>query len=154
MEETLIKRIMPNSLEAEQSVIGSMIMDKDAILTAMEMLNSEDFYHRQYGVLFDAMIELYSKGLPVDLITLQNKLKEKDVPPGLRANPAGCHERIGEDRECGEDDRKCHRYPDRFYRSGLPDSRIAAVRPDSGCSPSFYGKDGIRFKYCTVCGIP
>ena len=83
MEETLIKRIMPNSLEAEQSVIGSMIMDKDAILTAMEMLNSEDFYHRQYGVLFDAMIELYSKGLPVDLITLQNKLKEKDVPPEI-----------------------------------------------------------------------
>ena len=40
MEETLIKRIMPNSLEAEQSVIGSMIMDKDAIVTAMEMLIS------------------------------------------------------------------------------------------------------------------
>lgn len=80
MEEALVKRIMPNNLEAEKSVIGSMIMDKDAILTAMEMLNSEDFYHRQYGILFDAMIELYNKGLPVDLVTLQNKLKEKDVP--------------------------------------------------------------------------
>lgn len=43
MEETLINRTMPNSREAEQSVIGSMIMDKDAILTAMEMLISEDF---------------------------------------------------------------------------------------------------------------
>lgn len=43
MEETLIKRSMPNSLDAEQSVIGSMIMDKDAILTAMEMLTSDDF---------------------------------------------------------------------------------------------------------------
>ena len=64
MEETLIKRSMPNSLDAEQSVIGSMIMDKDAILTAMEMLTSDDFYHKQYGILFDAMIELYSKGLP------------------------------------------------------------------------------------------
>ena len=80
MEETLIKRSMPNSLDAEQSVIGSMIIDKDAILTAMEMLTSDDFYHKQYGILFDAMIELYSKGLPVDLITLQNKLKEKEVP--------------------------------------------------------------------------
>ena len=80
MEETLVKRIMPNSLEAEQSVIGSMIMDKDAIVTAMEMLISEDFYHQQYGILFDAMIELYNKGLPVDLVTLQNKLKEKNVP--------------------------------------------------------------------------
>ena len=80
MEETLIKRVMPNSLEAEQSVIGSMIMDKDAILTAMEMLHKDDFYHQQYGILFDAMVELYSSGQPVDLVTLQNKLKEKDVP--------------------------------------------------------------------------
>ncbi len=80
MEEALIKRIMPNSLEAEQSVIGAMIMDKDAIVTAMEMLLSEDFYHQQYGILFDAMVELFNKGMPVDLITLQNKLKEKDVP--------------------------------------------------------------------------
>jgi len=80
MEEALIKRIMPNSLEAEQSVIGSMIMDKDAIVTAMEMLTGEDFYHRQYGILFETMIELYNKSLPVDLVTLQNKLKEKDVP--------------------------------------------------------------------------
>ncbi len=80
MEETIIKRVMPNSLEAEQSVIGSMIMDKDAIVTAMEMLHKDDFYHQQYGVLFEAMVELYSAGQPVDLVTLQNKLKEKDVP--------------------------------------------------------------------------
>ena len=83
MEETLIKRIMPNSLEAEQSVVGSMLMDKDAIVTAMEMLISEDFYHKQYGIIFDTMVELYSKNLPVDLVTLQNKLKEKDVPPEI-----------------------------------------------------------------------
>ena len=81
MEETLIKRIMPHSLEAEQSVIGSMIMDKDAIMTANEMLLSEDFYHQQYGILFDTMVELFNAGLPVDLVTLQNKLKEKNVPP-------------------------------------------------------------------------
>ena len=80
MEDTIIKRVMPNSLEAEQSVIGSMIMDKDAIVTAMEMLHKDDFYHQQYGILFDAMVELYSTGQPVDLVTLQNKLKEKDVP--------------------------------------------------------------------------
>ena len=85
MEETLIKRSMPNSLDAEQSVIGSMIMDKDAILTAMEMLTSDDFYHKQYGILFDAMIELYSKGLPVDLITLQNKLKERGAGGNLKS---------------------------------------------------------------------
>ena len=80
MEDAIIKRVMPNSLEAEQSVIGSMIMDKDAIVTAMEMLHKDDFYHQQYGILFEAMVELYSASQPVDLVTLQNKLKEKDVP--------------------------------------------------------------------------
>ena len=80
MEETLIKRIMPNSIEAEQSVIGSMLMDKDAIVAAMETLIEEDFYYKQYGILFDTMIELYNKGMPVDLVTLQSRLKEKDVP--------------------------------------------------------------------------
>ncbi|MBR1391591.1 MAG: replicative DNA helicase [Lachnospiraceae bacterium] len=80
MEEALVKRIMPNSLEAEQSVIGSMIMDQDAIMTAGEILVGEDFYHRQYGILFEAMIELFNAGNPVDLVTLQNKLKEKEVP--------------------------------------------------------------------------
>ena len=69
MDETLIKRIMPNSLEAEQSVVGSMIMDKDAIVSAMEMLIKEDFYHKQYGILFESMVELYSAAQPVDLVT-------------------------------------------------------------------------------------
>lgn len=81
MEEALIKRIMPNSLEAEQSVVGSMIMDKDAIVTVMEMLSQEDFYHKQYGLLFQAMVELYNAGQPVDLVTLQNKLRSMNVPP-------------------------------------------------------------------------
>ena len=83
MEETLIKRVMPHSVEAEQSVIGAMLMDQEAISVAMELLTGEDFYQRQYGMLFDAMAELYGEGKPVDLITLQNRLKEKDVPPEI-----------------------------------------------------------------------
>ena len=82
-EETLIKRTMPNSLEAEQSLIGSMIMDRDAIMTASELLVKEDFYHQQYGILFEAMVELFNNREPVDLVTLQNKLKEKNVPPEI-----------------------------------------------------------------------
>ena len=80
MEELINKRIMPNSREAEESVIGSMIMDRDAIVTASEMLHKDDFYYKQYGVLFETMVELFTAGQPVDLVTLQNKLKEKDVP--------------------------------------------------------------------------
>jgi replicative DNA helicase len=83
MEEALIKRVLPHSVEAEQSVIGSMIMDRDAIMTASEIVTSEDFYQHQYGVLFDAMVELYNEGKPVDLVTLQERLREKDVPPEI-----------------------------------------------------------------------
>ena len=76
-----LKRVMPNSTEAEQSVIGSMIMDHDAIEIASEYLSSEDFYNRQFGTMFDTMIELYNSGRKVDGVTLQDKLKEKNVPP-------------------------------------------------------------------------
>lgn len=83
MDEALIKKIPPHSVEAEQSVIGSMIMDKDAIVTASEIITSDDFYQKQYGILFDAMVELFNEGQPVDLITLQNRLQEKDLPEEL-----------------------------------------------------------------------
>jgi replicative DNA helicase len=83
MEEALIKRILPNSLEAEQCVIGSMIMDREAIMTAAEMLNTDDFYHRQYGIIFESMVELFNEGRPVDLVTLQDRLREKNVPPEI-----------------------------------------------------------------------
>ena len=71
---------MPHSIEAEQSVVGAMLMDKDAITTAGEIISGDDFYQASYGVIFDSMIELFNEGKPVDLITLQERLKEKDVP--------------------------------------------------------------------------
>ena len=80
-EEALLKRILPHSMEAEQSVIGAMIMDREAIVVASEIVRGEDFYNKQYGVLFDSMVELHDEGKPVDLVTLQDRLKEKDVPP-------------------------------------------------------------------------
>ena len=81
MDEIALKRIMPHSIEAEQSVIGSMIMDRDAIVVASELITGEDFYNKQYGVLFETMVELNDKGCPVDLVTLQDRLREKNVPP-------------------------------------------------------------------------
>lgn len=77
MEEALIKRILPNSPEAEQSVIRSMIMDREAILIASEILTGDDFYQNQYGIIFDTIVELCNEGKPVDLITLQDRLREK-----------------------------------------------------------------------------
>ena len=81
LDEALLKRVLPHSIEAEQSVIGSMLMDKEAIVVASEILQGDDFYGRQYGIVFDAMVELHNEAKPVDMITLQNRLKEKDVPP-------------------------------------------------------------------------
>ena len=83
MEEALLRRILPHNPEAEQSVIGAMLMDRNAIIIASEILTSDDFYQKQYGIIFDAMVELCNEGKPVDLITLQNRLKEKDVPPDI-----------------------------------------------------------------------
>ncbi|MCI6497417.1 MAG: replicative DNA helicase [Lachnospiraceae bacterium] len=83
MDEGLIKRVLPHSIEAERSVVGSMIMDSEAVITASEIVTKDDFYGKQYGILFEAMVELYGDGKPIDLVTLQDKLKEKNVPPEL-----------------------------------------------------------------------
>ncbi len=83
MEEALIKRVLPHSMEAEQSVLGAMLMDREAILTVSEMLTGDDFYHHQYKVVFESMVELYNEGKPADPVTLQERLREKDVPPEL-----------------------------------------------------------------------
>lgn len=80
MSEAVIKRIMPHDMEAEQSVIGSMLMDKEAIAVASGILNKDDFYEKQYGILFSAMVDLYNSSRPVDLVTLKARLQEMDVP--------------------------------------------------------------------------
>ena len=83
MEEQMIKRILPHSTEAEQSVIGAVLLDQEAIITASEILVAEDFYNPQFRTLYNAMISLYQEGRPADLVTLQNKLKEQEVPAEL-----------------------------------------------------------------------
>ena len=83
MDEALIKRVLPHSIEGEQSVIGSMLMDREAIIAASEIVTADDFYQHPYGIMFEAMVELFNEGKPVDLVTLQDRLKEKDVPPEI-----------------------------------------------------------------------
>lgn len=80
MDEAVVKRIMPHSNEAEQAVIGSMIMDQEAIAVAMEKLTDEDFYNKQYGSLFKAMTALYNEGRECDLVTIKTKLEQMEVP--------------------------------------------------------------------------
>ncbi len=80
MEEQIIKRILPHSAEAEQSVIGAILLDADAIITVSELLLPEDFYTLQFKTLYNGMLSLYQEGKPIDPVTLQNKLREQEVP--------------------------------------------------------------------------
>ncbi|MFY9214337.1 MAG: replicative DNA helicase [Tissierellaceae bacterium] len=77
MEAISIGRIPPHSIEAEQSVLGSMILDKEAINTAIEILRPEDFYKEANGEIFEAILVLFNKNEPVDLITLSEELKRR-----------------------------------------------------------------------------
>jgi len=83
MDDSSAKRIMPHNDEAEKSVLGSMLIDGDAIMTASEILTPDDFYQKQYGVVFGAMTELYNRGTKVDLVTLQNELRKKNSAPEI-----------------------------------------------------------------------
>ncbi|MHC1684981.1 MAG: replicative DNA helicase [Clostridiaceae bacterium] len=68
-------RGLPQNIEAEQSVLGAMLNDKTAIADAAEALRTEDFYRESHKVIFSSILELYSKDIPVDLITLIEHLR-------------------------------------------------------------------------------
>lgn len=74
-----ILKIPPNNLEAEQSVLGAMILDKDALITAIERLSGDDFYKEANKEIFEAIYSLYNKNEPVDLITLAEELTKRDI---------------------------------------------------------------------------
>ena len=82
-DEAQIKKIMPHDLGAEQSVLGSMLMDVRALDSALEILTAEDFYAKSNGLVFEAMKEIHAEGSPIDPVTLSAKLKEKDAPEEL-----------------------------------------------------------------------
>ncbi len=73
--ENIISRIPPNDSQAEQAVLGSMLVDKDAVLTVIEILKPEDFYRNEHAEIYSAIIDLYEKGEPVDLLTLKAQLE-------------------------------------------------------------------------------
>ena len=83
MDENVIRRIQPHNNDAEKSVIGAMLMARDVISDVADLLSKEDFYNAQYGILFENMVELYNEGRPVDLVTLSDRLKMKDVPEDI-----------------------------------------------------------------------
>jgi len=76
MEESKLSRIPPHDIEAEQSVLGSMIIDHEAIVTASEILRGEDFYRPDHKIIYEACIDLFNQNSPIDLVTLKSRLEE------------------------------------------------------------------------------
>ena len=69
------ERVPPQNIEAEQSVLGAMLIDKEAIAKATEILSAEDFYREAHRVIFSAMLEIYNKNEAVDMITVTDILR-------------------------------------------------------------------------------
>lgn len=69
------ERVPPQNIEAEQAVLGAMLIDKEAIAKATELLSADDFYREAHRVIFSAMLELYNKNEAVDMVTVTEILK-------------------------------------------------------------------------------
>lgn len=70
-------RIPPHSVESEQSILGSILLDKEAIITVSETINPDDFYKEAHKIIYESMIKLSNKSEPIDLITLTEELKKQ-----------------------------------------------------------------------------
>ncbi|KKU26430.1 MAG: Replicative DNA helicase [Candidatus Magasanikbacteria bacterium GW2011_GWA2_46_17] len=79
MEITEIEKIPPQNIEAEMSLLGSLLLDKEAILKVADVIQVEDFYKNSHARIYETMQELYSKGDPIDLLTVGNRLTEKNL---------------------------------------------------------------------------
>ncbi len=75
----LIDKVPPQSLEAEMSFLGSLLIDKEALLKAADLVKPNDFYKDAHATIYESILELYDKSEPIDLLTLANRLTERGV---------------------------------------------------------------------------
>ncbi len=80
-----MQRVPPHSIEAEQSVLGAMLLDKESVAAASEVLRGEDFYSENHKRIYDTIIDVYDRGNPVDLVTVVEALRQR----GYLANVGG-----------------------------------------------------------------
>ncbi len=72
-------RLPPQNIEAEQSVLGSLMLDKDAVVKVSDILRAEDFYRGVHQSIFETMLELFEQNEPIDLLSVSNRLEEKEI---------------------------------------------------------------------------
>ncbi len=77
LDTSRLQRIPPYNIEAEESLLGAMLISRDAVASVLEIVKSDDFYRKQNQIIFDSILELYSKGEPSDPITIADHLKKK-----------------------------------------------------------------------------
>lgn len=83
----LEKRVPPQNIEAEQAVLGAMLIDKEAIIQVSEILTNIDFYREAHRVIFEAMLELYNKHEAVDMVTVTEILKRDNKREDIGGEP-------------------------------------------------------------------
>lgn len=76
--DQILEKLPPQSVDAEQSCLGSLLIDKDAIFKVADFLQAEDFYKDIHQYIYDAMVDLFSRREPIDLLSLSNRLGEKN----------------------------------------------------------------------------
>ena len=69
-----VGKVPPHDIQAEQAVLGSMLLDKDAVIDAIEVLREESFYREDNRMIFSAILSLYAKSEPIDVITVKSEL--------------------------------------------------------------------------------
>jgi replicative DNA helicase len=77
LDTSRLQRIPPYNIEAEESLLGAMLISRDAVSSVLEIVKSDDFYRKQNQIIFDSILELFSKGEPSDPITIADHLKKK-----------------------------------------------------------------------------
>lgn len=78
-QEDILKMVPPNNIEAEQAVLGSMLMRKSAVAEAAEILAGDDFYRDSHRIIYETMQQLNNDGIPVDIVTLSEQLSKENL---------------------------------------------------------------------------
>jgi len=78
-QQNQVQKLPPQNIEAEQSVLGCLMLDRNAIIKVADLLRPGDFYRQVHNIIFGTMVELFSKGEPIDLLSMTNRLEEKEL---------------------------------------------------------------------------
>ena len=128
-EEKMQDRVPPQNIEAEQSVLGAMLIDKNAVSTVTETLLPEDFYREAHRVIYSAMLTLHTKNEPVDMITVVDELKKQEKAETRKAKKQEKREQA-ETGKAKKTEKQEAEDAESDQQDGLSDQMIQDADPD------------------------